>query len=49
MAVMAMKWFYNLVDTQADIRLKTILDSRREDGKIVITQVSISVLQQVGY
>ena len=29
--------------------LKLILDSRREDGKIVITQVSISVLQRVGY
>ena len=26
-----------------------MLDSRREDGKIVITQVSISVLQRVGY
>ena len=26
-----------------------MLDSRREDGKIVITRVSISVLQRVGY
>ena len=26
-----------------------ILDLRREDGKIVITRVSISVLQRIGY
>ena len=45
MAVMTRKWFNNLADTQADIRLETILDSRREDGKIVFTRVSISVLQ----
>ena len=29
--------------------LESILDLRREDDDIVITQVSISVLQRVGY
>ena len=46
MAVMAVKGLYDsytLADTQADIRLET------RDGKIVITRVSISVLQRVGY
>ena len=37
MAVMAVK------------TLEPILDLRRKDGNIVITQVSISVLQRVGY
>ena len=49
MVVTAVKWFYDLADTQADIRLETILDSRCEDDKIVIIRVSISVLQWVGY
>ena len=39
MAVMAVK----------GLTLEPILDSRCEDGKIVITRMSISVLQRVGY
>ena len=47
MAIMAVKGLYDsytLADTQADI-----LDLKHVDDKIVITRVSISVLQRVGY
>ena len=40
---------YNLSDTRANITLEPILDSRHADGKIVITRMSTSVLQRVGY